>query len=81
MTGHPHDDEDVVHLPRPVAERMACWLRQLESFLDDCGQDTADVLDDHFGFEPAAESISAVLSIDADILQAALTATTPPQEA
>jgi hypothetical protein len=77
---HPHD-EDVVHLPRPVAERMACWLRQLESFLDDCDQDTADVLDTYFGFEPAAESISAVLSIDADILHAALTTTTPPQEA
>ncbi|MEN8649438.1 hypothetical protein ABCR94_13910 [Streptomyces sp. 21So2-11] len=81
MTGHPHHHhDDVVHLPRPVAERMASWLRHLEAFLDDCDQATADALDGYFGFAPAAETISAVLSLDADTLQAALTTTTPPPQ-
>lgn len=64
--------QDQVNLSRQDAESLAKLLRQFEKFLDDCDEEVGDAMDDHFGFSPAAESLSAVLATHADALEAAV---------
>ncbi|MFE4636960.1 hypothetical protein ACFRJ1_26735 [Streptomyces sp. NPDC056773] len=66
---------DQVNLSRQNTESLAKFLREFEKFLDNCDEDVCEAMADHFGFSPAAESISAALSLHADTLEAALDTT------
>ncbi|KMS80292.1 hypothetical protein ACH49_08420 [Streptomyces leeuwenhoekii] len=54
------------------ASNLATLLRELERFLDECDETTADAIADFFGLHPAAEAYSAALCFHADTLETAL---------
>ncbi|MFK4271004.1 hypothetical protein [Streptomyces milbemycinicus] len=54
------------------AANLATLLRELERFLDECDETTADAIAEFFGLHPAAEAYSAAVCFHADTLEAAL---------
>jgi hypothetical protein len=66
------DENDTIAVLVDDAKALVTRLREIERFLDECDEQTADALDDYFGFSPVAESFSADLSLHADMLDALL---------
>ncbi|MFE6380575.1 hypothetical protein [Streptomyces roseolus] len=54
------------------AANLVALLRELERFLDECDETTADTIADFFDLHPAAEAYSAALCFHADTLETAL---------
>ncbi len=77
----PPPHHDAVALDLEHATRLIRLLREIEEFFDDCDETIADALDEHFGFEPAAESYAAVTALEADRLQDAINEHRYPYEA
>ncbi|MEV5985096.1 hypothetical protein AB0L85_08755 [Streptomyces sp. NPDC052051] len=62
----------VITLDGQHTASLARLLRELERFLDDCDENTADAIAKYFGLHPAAEAYSAALCFHADALEIAL---------
>jgi hypothetical protein len=63
---------DPIQLNRDQVASLARLLRQVEQFLDECGEDVEEALAAHFGLNPASEAFSAALCFHADMIEAAL---------
>lgn len=77
----PPPHHDIVALDPETATDLLKLLRDLEEFFDNCDESIADVLDEHFGFAPAADTYTAVTALQADRLQDAIDEYRHPYEA
>ncbi|MFB6816346.1 hypothetical protein ACFCV8_17585 [Streptomyces sp. NPDC056347] len=71
MTDAPSSES--IHLDRDQAASLARLLREVERFLDECGESVEGALATHFGLDPASEAFSAALCFHADTIETALT--------
>ncbi|MBR7838592.1 hypothetical protein KDL01_35320 [Actinospica durhamensis] len=72
---------DAVALGPEHAARLLHLLRDLGRCFEDADGQFAELLDEHFGFAPAADTYAAALEIEVDDLQEALDAYTYPFQA
>ncbi|WP_330348287.1 hypothetical protein [Streptomyces sp. NBC_00582] len=62
----------VIHLHRDQAASLVRLLRELERFLEECGETVEAAMATHFGLDPASEAFSAAFSLHADTIESAL---------
>lgn len=72
---------ETVALDPGHAARLLHLLRELRRCFEDADGQLAEVLDEYFGFAPAAETYTAALEIEIDDLQEAVDAHTYPFQA